>query len=172
MLPYGCFVFELIELIVAKLVGEKKDLSKLFDFNGPFGTFSACIKVSYSLGLLSNEAKTDLEIIRKVRNDFAHTYELLDFESQEIKSRVLSLKTHFYLPGEASRTRALFTSSVLAILAEIHAFQIILPKFKVATNLFFSDPEKKEYLRLKKNEGLQMLWDSVEKRDKNNEAPN
>ncbi|GAA4083465.1 hypothetical protein [Mucilaginibacter panaciglaebae] len=48
----GSFLeFELQKLIASKLVGTSKVINELFDFNGPLGTFSSRIKMSYSLGL-------------------------------------------------------------------------------------------------------------------------
>ncbi|BCK33297.1 hypothetical protein VCSRO96_3117 [Vibrio cholerae] len=40
------------ELLKAYLVDDPKIIERMFDFNGPFGTFSSRIDSTYSLGLL------------------------------------------------------------------------------------------------------------------------
>jgi DNA-binding MltR family transcriptional regulator len=44
--------YELEKLLREKLVGSKNHLDTLFEFNGPLGTFSSRIRLSYSLGLI------------------------------------------------------------------------------------------------------------------------
>ncbi|MFD2871689.1 MltR family transcriptional regulator [Mucilaginibacter ximonensis] len=126
----GSFLeFELQKLIASKLVGTSKVINELFDFNGPLGTFSSRIKMSYSLGLISKETKMDLDIIRKIRNEFGHKYESITFESPSIKSLINNLKQHAYV-ADSIRTRALFTSSVLGTLGQINGADHLIPKFK------------------------------------------
>jgi hypothetical protein len=43
----------------------------LFDPDRPLGTFSAKIKLAYRLGLLDDDVEHALQLIRKIRNDFA-----------------------------------------------------------------------------------------------------
>ena len=50
----------------------KEVVNKLFEFNGSFGTFGARIKGAYCLGLISQDEYHNLEIIREIRNEFAH----------------------------------------------------------------------------------------------------
>jgi hypothetical protein len=44
----------------------------LFGGEASFATFSAKINLGLSLGLYGNQTKTDLNLIRKIRNEFAH----------------------------------------------------------------------------------------------------
>ena len=41
-------------------------------FNAPLGTFGSRIKAVYAFGLVTDEQFKDMEILRKVRNHFAH----------------------------------------------------------------------------------------------------
>jgi hypothetical protein len=41
--------------------------------NGPLSTFSAKIRLGYALAILGPATYKDLDIMRSVRNDFAHT---------------------------------------------------------------------------------------------------
>jgi DNA-binding MltR family transcriptional regulator len=122
---------ELEILISQKLVGSEKFIKNLFEFNGPLGTFSSKIKMAYSLGFISKSTMNDLELIRKVRNDFGHTYEPINFDTENIKQRIMQLKGHFYDVAEINevRTRAIFTNTVSSIMSLIHTTEILMGKF-------------------------------------------
>jgi len=47
----------------------------LFDPDRPFGTFSAKIALCFRLGLINKEVEHALQMLRKVRNEFAHSFE-------------------------------------------------------------------------------------------------
>lgn len=53
------------ELLEANLINDKPVTSKLFEFNGPFGTFSGKIDTAYSLGLIPKNVRKDIHLIRK-----------------------------------------------------------------------------------------------------------
>lgn len=52
--------------------------------NGPLSTFSAKIKMGYSLGLYNKLMRDELDLIRYIRNAFAHSWRKLDFESTAV----------------------------------------------------------------------------------------
>jgi DNA-binding MltR family transcriptional regulator len=112
--------YEIESLLRSKLVGNKKHLDSLFDFNGPLGSFSARIKMAYSIGLISKEIMADLDIIRKIRNEFGHKYEPISFESRLINSQIANLKHTFHNAAEV-KPRTVFNNTVTLILAFIHA---------------------------------------------------
>ena len=87
---------ELKLLLEEKLVGEKKFKKELFDLNGPLGTFSSKINMGYSTGLLNTDLKSDIHIIRKIRNEFGHNYSQISFETIKIKNQVSQLKYNLY----------------------------------------------------------------------------
>lgn len=101
--------FLLEKLLSAKLLGTKKHKKQLFDFNGPLGTFSGRIIMSYSLGLISDIRLTDLNTIRKIRNDFGHSPSTISFGDE----RIISLCNNLELTLESNKTpRAKFITSV------------------------------------------------------------
>ncbi len=101
--------FLLEQMLSAKLIGTKKQKKQLFDFNGPLGTFSGRIIMSYSLGLISDIRLADLNTIRKIRNDFGHSPSTISFEDERINSLCNNLK----LTLETNKTpRAKFITSV------------------------------------------------------------
>ena len=59
-------------LLIAYLRTCKATKELVEGFNAPLGTLGARIKAAYALGLLTVEQYKDIEILRKVRNEFAH----------------------------------------------------------------------------------------------------
>lgn len=59
----------------------------------PLGTFSAKIELAYCLNLIPKFARDDLNLIRRIRNDFAHHLGALTFKENSLRSRCLELKT-------------------------------------------------------------------------------
>ncbi len=58
------------------LVGHP-DVTKLTSgFNAPLGSFSARILASFAVGIINELAYQDLNLLRKIRNDFAHKVEM------------------------------------------------------------------------------------------------
>lgn len=72
----------------------KERLKRLFDFEGVIGSFGARINVGYALGIFGEKTLHDLEIIRLIRNEFAHCRRPLAFEVKEVRD----VCTHFQIP--------------------------------------------------------------------------
>ena len=60
--------------------------------NAPLGTFSARIAACLALGLITSSEKQDLNIIRGIRNEFAHREHGLNFSDGKIAGLCSSLK--------------------------------------------------------------------------------
>lgn len=133
---------ELENLLKLKFIGTNKQIEDLFEYNGPLGTFSSKIKLSYALGLISKLTLQDLEIIRKIRNDFGHKYKPINFSTPAISDRVANLKSHLY-EKHAATTREVFLSTVLAILAVVHSEINHTTRFKEKEDLKLTPEEKK-----------------------------
>ena len=84
--------------IEAFLHSEPKVWDRLFKNNGPLATLSAKIDLARLLGLISEMVRSDLHIIRDVRNEFAHEiahkteHTKLSFRSQHLHDKCLALK--------------------------------------------------------------------------------
>lgn len=59
---------------------------KLFEGYGPLATFAAKIDVALAFGLVDVETHKKLHVVKRVRNEFAHSPDTVTFESQEIVS--------------------------------------------------------------------------------------
>jgi DNA-binding MltR family transcriptional regulator len=67
--------------------------ARLFEGYGPIASFSARIDISLGLGIVSRDEHHDLQLIRKVRNAFAHdANHELSFVSELIAQRIGLLK--------------------------------------------------------------------------------
>ncbi|MNH48812.1 mannitol repressor protein [compost metagenome] len=60
-------------------------------FNAPLGTFSARIKAAFALGLLTKRQQENLERLRRIRNEFAHSWEPITFDNQVVASHIAAL---------------------------------------------------------------------------------
>lgn len=63
----------------------------LFDPDRPLGSFSAKISLAWRMGLLDTETERSLQMIRKIRNDFAHAETRISLSDAAITSRVREL---------------------------------------------------------------------------------
>jgi mannitol operon repressor len=99
----------LIELF---LVGHKAVEELLTGGFAPLGTFSARIKVAVALGLISDEEYRDCEVMRKVRNAFAHNVKV-SFDEQPIKD--LCRKLRFF--GDTYMNRKITIEGVFRLSA-------------------------------------------------------
>jgi hypothetical protein len=57
-----------------------KDRKQLFGFDGISGTFATKITLAYSLELIGPETRRELDLIRFLRNNFAHCDKPIDFK--------------------------------------------------------------------------------------------
>ena len=84
---------ELLErLLLVFFMDYNKIKRDLFDGMAPLSTMNAKINIAYYLGLIEQDIFEDLTFIRKIRNDFAHSFETITFETQRIKDRCIQLK--------------------------------------------------------------------------------
>ncbi len=81
--------------ITHQVADPKKVLEELFRPYAPLSSFSAKIQLAYAYGLIDAEDYADLNIIRKIRNDAAHTSVEFSFEPPEIAQKI----THLKAPG-------------------------------------------------------------------------
>ncbi len=122
----GCeLVQKALEVSILSRFGPLEDTerSRIFSYDnrGPLSDFSARIKIARALRLFGPKTAEDLETIRAIRNAFAHSIELLDFDNADVT--VLCEGLHLFgtltlLTGYSSdaspRTRYIEVTFVLA----------------------------------------------------------
>jgi len=81
----------LSEAIALSLADNKGVLDSLLKESGPLGTFRARIDMAFALGLLPEAMHRELHLVRKIRNEFAHHPDIVDFSAEHIKDRCAEL---------------------------------------------------------------------------------
>lgn len=121
----GCALFAaayldsaLEELLFLSLVHTGKDKQDLFTGHAPLSGFSARITMAFYLGKISAATRRELNIIRSIRNKFAHDAKIVSLSDQTFVNQCNQLKYSFR--EEESSARQKFCSSVIALLATIH----------------------------------------------------
>ena len=66
----------------------------LFDPDRPLGTFSAKIALAYRLGLLDRDLEHAIQLVRKIRNEFAHSVTSASLSESSHSSRVRELRNY------------------------------------------------------------------------------
>ena len=85
----------LLKILKKHLIPRKKITKNdidLFATSGPLGSFAARIELSYRLGITLKIICHDLQIIRRIRNKFAHEPHGFSFENDFIKQLVRNFK--------------------------------------------------------------------------------
>jgi hypothetical protein len=65
---------------------------RMFKYDGPVGSFGTRINFGRIIGLYGDDALNDLDMIRRIRNDFAHKIEAENFSFNDIKQRCQNLR--------------------------------------------------------------------------------
>ena len=79
---------------------KNKESEELLSANGPLGTFSSRIKLAFCIGAIIDMEYHELEIIRVIRNEFAHGLHGISFETQKIRDLCKNFNSD--TPGDIS----------------------------------------------------------------------
>ena len=82
----------LLSRFAAGLKQRPRMIKPLFEGFGPLSTFSAKISVSFAIELLQNWMAADLDLVRRIRNEFAHSLESKTFSDPTISKIVSQLE--------------------------------------------------------------------------------
>jgi hypothetical protein len=77
----------------------------LSDHDGPLGSFDRKIKFARYLGILDANLATNLDIIRNIRNRFAHTKRLIIFDHSYIADELAKIAAHKGQKRKFAQTR-------------------------------------------------------------------
>jgi len=110
---------KLLQMLKDFMVKNKSIQKKIFEGNGALATFSSKIQMAYLLGLIPKNIFDDLNILKRLRNDFAHNAKPISFKTDYVKDRCNALqvvsKTAF-----RDDTKAYFLRAMTTILTYIH----------------------------------------------------
>ena len=114
----------LLNQILKKKLANNK-IKNITNFTGPLGTFSSRIAMSYVFGVISYELYENLEIIRTIRNDFAHGYDRTDFSQSELEKKIRSMKSKKYpIEEDLLRVCPEYTPEVKSVIVQNKEFPI------------------------------------------------
>jgi len=74
----------LSKLLKSFLLDNKSSKLLLKGFNAPLGTFSARASAAHALGLIQDNELAEITYIRKIRNEFGHSWKGVSFDSSKI----------------------------------------------------------------------------------------
>jgi DNA-binding MltR family transcriptional regulator len=118
----GSFVEHAVGQYLKSRIRDKKVADELFNAMGPLSSFSQRIAIAYAFDLISLVQHKDIEIIRKVRNHFAHHPLDTTFSTNDIKQLCVELSMFNATtqeqnpkPGERYRIAYLLSCGVLCV---------------------------------------------------------
>lgn len=115
-------------LLKAYLIASEASAQLLEGFNAPLGTLSARTKAAYAMGLITKEQFSDLERLRKIRNEFAHTWKPVSLAHPKLVALVQAM-TYSRIDGRFSKTVSeKVRSSISCLLIELRSAAHQLPK--------------------------------------------
>ena len=80
-------------LIIRLPRNDNKTIKLLVERDGPLNGFSAKICLAYAMRIIDDDALHDLNIIRRVRNAFAHAARPINFSTEEITNECSGFRT-------------------------------------------------------------------------------
>jgi mannitol operon repressor len=103
---------DLLRLYCVKL--EENDISHLFhDRGAPLGDFATRTDVSFALGLISPQERLIANVIRRIRNVFAHTLARIEFSQELIVSELSKIAPGKSWPNSTDKKRFVELSIML-----------------------------------------------------------
>ncbi len=111
---------ELLGRVIESFLIPNKGSKALLDgFNAPLGTFSSRIASAFALGLVSEVEYRECELIRKVRNEFAHQIKV-SFKTEKVVSLCAQLQLSAKSYGDVHvDTRGQFTTASIALILNL-----------------------------------------------------
>ena len=74
-----------LEKIIESFLCDNKSAKDLVSgFNAPLGTFSSKASAAHAFGLIEDNEFREISLIRKIRNEFGHSWKGVSFESDKV----------------------------------------------------------------------------------------
>jgi hypothetical protein len=106
----------------------------------PLSTFSAKITMAYRLSLIQNDCERALQLVRRIRNDFAHSHERLTLDQGASANRLLELKRLCKEHGTFSVLERKFKDSAASPHLRVFAQSVAVLIIVLELIRMFSDP--------------------------------
>ncbi len=107
------------QAIAAFLVPNESAEKVIKGFNAPLGTLSARIAACHALGILSDAEFAECDLVRKIRNEFAHKVKM-SFADDRVRSLCANMMMRAKPPpDEMNEPRTQFTTAAVALLIRL-----------------------------------------------------
>lgn len=111
----GAYLDELLKTLISEQLVDDANIQKsVIGTGGAIDSFASRINLAYLLGLIPDNIRYDLDLIRRIRNEFAHTAGPMDFEKDSVRSRCFLFKTPLSVEHLDANGRFLRASIVCA----------------------------------------------------------
>ncbi len=112
----AAFLDDVLDVMIrAALINDDEAVSKLCGIGRPLESFGARTHMAHCIGLLGADVYHDINLIREIRNDFAHR-QPTTFDAPQIMAKCERLKcVSFMLEDDSCRCRDRFTADVVLI---------------------------------------------------------
>lgn len=120
VLAAAAYIDDLLgKTIAAFLVDGAKVTELVAEYPGPLSNLSARTLAAHALGLISNDERAEIDLIRKVRNEFAHAVKM-SFDDGKVPSLCATLKLSISAQtGVKPNARMRFTTSAVAVILRL-----------------------------------------------------
>jgi DNA-binding MltR family transcriptional regulator len=129
-----------LESMIAKfMVDDPEVVDRLLGRTRPLSSLSSRIDLAYCVGLIGPAARTDLNTIRDIRNDFAHLIDGLSFDDQSVVGRCNNLtagKFDFPPPAPVFSAREQFVFAVTILMNQLLVSAMSLQHTNGANDLY------------------------------------
>lgn len=113
----------LSDILIEFMIDDEKEVAKLLQPEGPLGTYGSRVSACYCLGLIGGIVKTDLKLVGKIRNNFAHDIRA-SFSSPRVSQWCRALHWHKELtmrePLQDATDRDFFQVGINALVTHLN----------------------------------------------------
>lgn len=147
--------FKIEQMLSARFVDNFGAVAEQLSHSGPLGTFSSRIDAAFLIGLIGENVRRDMHLIRKIRNEFGHSHKPLTFTEQRIRSRCNEL-FHFHSIESTDNPRRMFVKTTMAILALLNSDLRKLKHLPLGKDLYLD-----EYARAAHQAAIKKMADAL-----------
>jgi hypothetical protein len=90
--------------LINRLKINPKRWKDVFGYDAPMGTFDRKVRVAHAIGMITDETRLTLDVVRSVRNAFAHSLIPISFNTPPVADACSLLKVPEILPPTVSPT--------------------------------------------------------------------
>ena len=118
------YLDDLLLRLFKRMLLDKTLSEELFGGSGPLSNLSGRIKVAYCLGWIGPATFRDLDLLRRIRNDFAHLHKPITFTDPSVQSRCRDLEMpKGFLSARFPRARDQFLCTVSMLILRLEQYR-------------------------------------------------